>query len=82
MKKSNMTKKTNMTKKSIKKTSTHSQSSRKTHATKNTKKKHNKLHLDKHNFKLYKNQQGMRLLIMPPRNETATASIYFFFQSW
>ena len=80
MKKSNMTKKTNMTKKSIKKTSTHSQSSRKTHATKNTTKKHNKLHLDKHNFKLYKNQQGTRLLIMPPRNETATASIYFFFK--
>ena len=31
-------------------------------------------------IKLYKNALGTRLLIMPNRNETATASIYFYFK--
>ena len=31
-------------------------------------------------MKLYKNTQGTKLLIMPNRTETATASIYFFFK--
>ena len=31
-------------------------------------------------IKLYKNDLGTRLLIMPNRNETATASIYFYFK--
>ena len=30
--------------------------------------------------KLYKNEIGTRLIIMPNRNETATASIYFYFK--
>ena len=31
-------------------------------------------------MKLYKNNQGTKMLIMPNRTETATASIYFFFK--
>jgi len=31
-------------------------------------------------IKLYKNDSGTKLLVMPSRNETATASIYFYFK--
>jgi predicted Zn-dependent peptidase len=47
--------------------------------THNKLKKHTPKH-DKQEMKLYKNDSGTRLLVMPNRNETATASIYFFFK--
>ena len=46
----------------------HEKSHKKTH-------KHNKIEM-----KLYKNHNDTRLLVMPNRNETTTASIYFFFK--
>lgn len=42
--------------------------------------KSRKLHNKSSAIKLYKNDLGTRLLIMPNRNETSTASIYFYFK--
>ena len=39
-----------------------------------------KKHLSNKHVKLYKNDSGTRLLILPNRDETATASIYFNFK--
>ena len=56
--------------------SRHKKSQKKTHNKSNKKNFHSKLSP----IKLYKNALGTRLLIMPNRNETATASIYFYFK--
>ena len=60
----------------------HSKHSKKTKKSKQHKSKAYPDKVDKeiHNIKLYKNNQGTRFLIMPNRNETATASIYFYFK--
>ena len=52
----------------------------KSHKTKSHKTKKN-YHKSKNNeMKLYKNDSGTRLLVLPNRNETSTASIYFNFK--
>ena len=48
--------------------------------TKKRKSNKSKSHIHTSPIKLYKNDLGTRLLIMPNRNETATASIYFYFK--
>ena len=53
-------------------------SSRKNKKSKKNKKQTHKY--EKSEMKLYKNDSGTRLLVMPNRTETATASIYFFFK--
>ena len=52
----------------------------KLHKTHKTKSHKTKLHNKSSPIKIYKNELGTRLLIMPNRNETATASIYFYFK--
>ena len=53
----------------------------KTHKFKKNKSKKNKSKITaKKEIKLYKNESGTRLLVMPNRKETATASLYFFFK--
>lgn len=52
----------------------------KLHKTKSHKSHKSKSHNQACPVKLYKNEIGTRLIIMPNRNETATASIYFYFK--
>jgi predicted Zn-dependent peptidase len=47
---------------------------------KNNTKKYSKKHNNTINLKLYKNDSGIRLLIMPNRKETESSSIYFYFK--
>ena len=66
------------------KTNTSRKHSRKSKTSKHSKhSKHSRKYLKHSNeskMRLYKNHQGTRLLVMPNRKETATASIYFFFK--
>jgi predicted Zn-dependent peptidase len=77
--------------KKIKKTQkkTHYKNTHKTHKTHKTQSQHNikysqevesRLLSASNNIKLYKNDQGTRLLLMPNKNDSLTASIYFYFK--
>jgi predicted Zn-dependent peptidase len=80
--------------KKIKKTQkkTHRKNTHKTnttHKTHNTQSQHNikysqevesRLLSASNNIKLYKNDNGTRLLLMPNKNDSSTASIYFYFK--
>jgi len=69
--------------KSYKSISRHTKNERLTKKRKSNKSKSHKshkLHNKSSAITLYKNDLGTRLLIMPNRNETATASIYFYFK--
>ena len=68
------------TAKSYKSISRHTKNKRLTKKNKLHKNKSHKTHIHTSPIKLYKNELGTRLLIMPNRNETATASIYFYFK--
>ena len=53
----------------------------KSHTKKNNKYNHKHKSISKeNNIKIYKNDSGTRLLVLPNRNETATSSIYFNFK--
>ena len=54
----------------------------KSHTKKNNKynHKHKSISSTENNIKIYKNDSGTRLLVLPNRNETATSSIYFNFK--
>lgn len=66
--------------KKIKKRLSRKRYSKKSSKTKKTYTKHHKKNILEHQITLLENAQQIRLLILPNRNETRTASIFFYFK--